>query len=134
MMKENGCKSLRFDTMSVIITRFGRNRRTLECGLHDLACVANVLGEGEGRAPNSPNFFLLPSLPLPFPDVFCESLFFRIKMASAVKRLQTVALSAERELISLQFINFNRNAIRLPRKAFSISKAKTLKLYAMKQT
>ena len=35
------------------------------------------------------------------------------------------------ELISLEFINFNRNGIRLPREAFSISKAKTLKLYAM---
>ena len=35
------------------------------------------------------------------------------------------------ELISPEFINFNRDAIRLPREAFSISKAKTLKLYAM---
>ena len=36
MMKENVCKSLRFNTMSVITTRFGRKRRTLliECGLH----------------------------------------------------------------------------------------------------
>ena len=34
-------------------------------------------------------------------------------------------------LIPLEFINFNRNGIRLPREAFSISKAKTLKLYAM---
>ena len=31
----------------------------------------------------------------------------------------------------LEFINFNRNGIRLPREAFSISKAKTLKPYAM---
>ena len=30
------------------------------------------------------------------------------------------------ELIPLDFINFNRNGIRLPREAFSISKAKTL--------
>ena len=156
-----------------------------------------------GEGPKLPNFFLLPSLPLPFPDVFCESLFFQIKMASALKRSRTVALSVERvlesleqkgdgndgmssgkesdmyrqlqetgdiyrsrykvscvtlllrklahnafhfqiillsssghsicnsELISLEFINFNRNGILLPREAFSISKAKTLKLYAM---
>ena len=35
------------------------------------------------------------------------------------------------ELIPLEFINFNRNGSLLPREAFSISKAKTLKLYAM---
>ena len=35
------------------------------------------------------------------------------------------------ELIPLEFINFNRKSIRLPREAFFISKAKTLKLYAM---
>ena len=35
------------------------------------------------------------------------------------------------ELIPLEFINFNRNVILLPREAFSISKAKTLKRYAM---
>ena len=35
------------------------------------------------------------------------------------------------ELNDLEFINFNRNGIRLPREAFSISKAETLKLYAM---
>ena len=35
------------------------------------------------------------------------------------------------ELIPLEFINFNRNGIRLPREAFSNSKAKTLKFYAM---
>ena len=57
------------------------------------------LGRG-GEGPKLPNFFLLPSLLLPFPDVFCESLFFRIKMASAVKRSRTVALSAERVLQS----------------------------------
>ena len=34
-------------------------------------------------------------------------------------------------LIPLEFINFNRNGIRLPREAISISKAKTLKPYAM---
>ena len=36
------------------------------------------------------------------------------------------------ERILLEFINFNRNGIRLPREAFSISKAKTLKLYAIR--
>ena len=36
------------------------------------------------------------------PDVFCESLFFQIKMASAVKRSRMVALSAERVLESLE--------------------------------
>ena len=46
---ENACKSLRFNTMPVITTIFGRKRGTLECGLHDVACVANVIGEGEGR-------------------------------------------------------------------------------------
>ena len=35
------------------------------------------------------------------------------------------------ELILLEFINFKRNGIRLPREVFFISKAKTLKLYAM---
>ena len=35
------------------------------------------------------------------------------------------------ELNAVEFNNFNRNGIRLPREAFSISKAKTLKLYAM---
>ena len=35
MMTENACKSLRFNTLPVITTRFGRKRRTLECGLHD---------------------------------------------------------------------------------------------------
>ena len=157
-----------------------------------------------GEGPKLPNFFLLPSLPLPFPDVFCESLFFRIKMASALKYSRTVSLSVERvlelleqkgdgndgmssgeesniyrepqetgdiyqsrykvscvtvllrklahnafhfqnillsssghsiynsdELIPLEFIKFNRNSSLLPREAFSISKAKTLKLYVM---
>ena len=55
-----------------------------------------------GEGPKLPNFFSLPSLPLPFPDVFCESLFFRMKMASAVKRSRTVGLSAERVLQSLE--------------------------------
>ena len=72
----------------MITTRFGRKSGTLECGLHIVACVANVI--------------LLPLLPLPFPDVFCESLFFRNKMASPVKRSRTVALSAERVLQSLE--------------------------------
>ena len=53
-----------------------------------------------GQGPKLPNFFLLPSLPLPFPDVFCESLFFRNKMP--VKRSRTVTLSAERVLQSLE--------------------------------
>ena len=114
MMAENVCKSLRFNTISAITTIFGRKRRTLECGLHDVACVAGVIGGGEGRGkggekklgglgrgerecllprhlygrrplcplPEPLHFFSLPSLPLPFTDVFCESLFFRIKMAS----------------------------------------------------
>ena len=51
-----------------------------------------------GEGPKLPNFFLLPSLPLPFPDVFYESLFFRNKM----KRSRRVALSAERVLKSLE--------------------------------
>ena len=55
-----------------------------------------------GDGPKLPNFFLFPSLRLPFPDVFCESLFFRIKMASALKRSRTVALSVERVLESLE--------------------------------
>ena len=55
-----------------------------------------------GEGPKLPNFFLLPSLPLPFPDVFCKSLFFRNKMASPVKRSRTVALSAESILESLE--------------------------------
>ena len=55
-----------------------------------------------GEGPKLPNFFLLPSLPLPFPDVFCESLFFRNKMASPVKRSRMVVLSAERVLQSLE--------------------------------
>ena len=58
--------------------------------------------ERGGEGPKLPHFFLLPSLPLPFPDVFCESLFFRNKMASPVKRSRTVALSAERVLQSLE--------------------------------
>ena len=50
-----------------------------------------------GEGPKLPNFFLFP---LPFPDLFRESLFFRSKMASPVKRSRTVALSAERVLQS----------------------------------
>ena len=69
------------------------SRRSL-CGQRDR-------GRG-GEGPKLPNFFLLPSLPLPFPNVFCESLFFRIKMGSALKRSWTVALSAERVLESLE--------------------------------
>ena len=52
--------------------------------------------------PEPPHFFSLPSLPLPFLDVLCELLFFRIKMASAEKRSRTVSLSAERVLESLE--------------------------------
>ena len=88
--------------MPAITTRFGRKRGILECGLHDIACGAGVIGQGEGRAPNSLIFFSLPSLPLTFPDVFCESLFFQITLASAVKRSRTVALSAEMVLESLE--------------------------------
>ena len=55
-----------------------------------------------GEGPKLTHFFLLPSLPLPFPGVFCESLFFRIKMALAVRRSRTVALSVERVLQSLE--------------------------------
>ena len=51
-----------------------------------------------GEGPQLPHFFSLSSLPLPFPDVLCESPFFRIKMASAVKRSRTIPLSAERVL------------------------------------
>ena len=97
MMTENDCKSLRFNTMSAINTRFGRKR-----GLHDVACVACVIVKWEGRAPNSLILFSLPSLPLPFPDLFCDTLFFRIKMALAVKRSRTVPLSPERVLESLE--------------------------------
>ena len=57
-----------------------------------------------GEGPKLPNFFFLPSLPLPFPDVFCESLFFRNKIASPVKHSRTVPLSAERVLQSLEKI------------------------------
>ena len=63
LMTENACKGLRFNTMPVITTRFGRKRGTLECGLHDVACVANVIGEGEGRAPNSLIFSCFPRSP-----------------------------------------------------------------------
>ena len=50
---------------------------------HSLRGQRNWRRGGEG--PKPPNFFLLPSLPLPFPDEFCKSPFFRIKMASAVE-------------------------------------------------
>ena len=39
-----------FNTVPVTATRFGRKRRTLECGLHDVACVAGVNWEGQGRS------------------------------------------------------------------------------------
>ena len=53
-------------------------------------------GRGE-EGPKHLYFFLLPSLPLPFPDVFCESLFFAIKTVR-----KKIALSAERILESLE--------------------------------
>ena len=55
-----------------------------------------------GEGPELCHFFSLPLLPLPFSDIFCESLFFRIKLASAVKRSRTVPHSAERVLESLE--------------------------------
>ena len=58
-------------------------------------------GRGE-EGPELPHVFSPPSLPLPFLDVFCESLFFQIKMASPVKRSRMVALNAERVLESLE--------------------------------
>ena len=55
-----------------------------------------------GEGPELPSSFSLPSLPLPFPDVFSESLFFQIKMALTVMRPWTVALSTERVLELLE--------------------------------
>ena len=55
-----------------------------------------------GEGPKFPHFFSFSSPPLPFPDVFCESLSFRIKIASAVKRSRTVFFSPERVLESLE--------------------------------
>ena len=96
-------KHVNSDWVRVCKLWLNRKRRTLECGLHDVACAAGVIGEWEGKAPKSLIFSrLIPSLPLPFPDVFCESLFFGIKITSAVKRSRTVALSAERVLESLE--------------------------------
>ena len=63
-------------------------------------CQCNWGRGGEG--PELPNVFVLPLLPLPFPNVFWESLFFRIKVASAMKPSRTVALCTERVLESLE--------------------------------
>ena len=50
--------------------------------------MANVIGEGEGRAPNSLIFFLASLAPPPFPR--------------CILRVRTVSLSAERVLESLE--------------------------------
>ena len=73
-----------------------------------------------GEGPKLSNFFYLPSLPLPFPDVFCESLFFRIKTASALKRSRTVALSVERVLESLEQKGDGNDGISKAKKAIYI--------------
>ena len=65
---------------------------------HSLRGQRNQGRGGEG--PELPHFFSLPGLPCP--NVFCESLFFRVKMASAVKHSRMVVLSAERVLESLE--------------------------------
>ena len=101
-MTEKARKSLCFNTMPVITTRFGRKHGTLEFGLSQRSLRGQRNRGRGGEGPKLPNFFLLPSLLLPFPNVFCESLFFRIKMASALKRSRTVALSVERVLESLE--------------------------------
>ena len=68
--------------------------------------------------------------------VSCLTVLLR-KLAHNAFHFQIILLSSSghsiynSELISLEFINFNRNGILLPREAFSISKAKTFKLYAM---
>ena len=82
-----------------------------------------------GEGPKLPNFFLLPSLPLPFPDVFCESLFFRIKMASALKRSRTVSLSVERVLESLGQKVMAMMACRVAKKAIYIVSCKKQATY-----
>ena len=82
-----------------------------------------------GEGPKLPNFFLLPSLPLPFPDVFSESLFFRIKMTSAVKRSRTVALSTERVLESLEQKGDTMMACRVAKKAIYIVSCKKQATY-----
>ena len=68
-MMENACKSLRFNITPVITTRFGRKRGTFECDFYDVACVGQCNWGRGGEGPKLSNFFLLPSFPLPFPDV-----------------------------------------------------------------
>ena len=59
-------------------------------------------GKGRGGS-RTPSFFSLLKLPLPFPDVFCESLFFRIKtFGVGCDAFVNVSLSAERVLESLE--------------------------------
>ena len=67
----------------------------------------------------------------------CVTLLLR-KLAHNAFHFQIILLSSSGhsiynsdELIPLEFINFNRNGSLLPREAFSISKTKTFKLYAM---
>ena len=56
----------------------------------------------EGRVPNSLVFFASLA-PLPFPDVLCELLFFRIKtFGVGCEAFVNVSLSAERVLESLE--------------------------------
>ena len=69
--------------------------------------------------------------------VSCVTVLLR-KLAHNAFHFQIILLSSSGhsiynsdELIPLEFINFNRNGSLLPRQTFSISKAKTLKLYAM---
>ena len=70
-------------------------------------------------------------------EVSCVTVLLR-KLAHNAFHFQIILLSRSGhsiynsdELIPLEFINFNRKDSLLPREAFSISKAKTLKLYAM---
>ena len=72
--------------------------------------------------------------------VSCVTVLLR-KLAHNAFPFQIILLSSSGhsiynsdELIPLEFINFNRNGSLLPREAFSISKAKTLKLYAMNRS
>ena len=100
-MTENACKSLRFNTMPVITTRFGRKRGTLECGLHDVACVVNVIGEWEGRAPNSLIFSCFLRSPSLSPMYSASHCSFETN-GVACEAFAEVALSAERVLHSLE--------------------------------
>ena len=51
----------------------------------------------------------------------------RFTFRSFYSLVLTIQSTTVIEFIPLEFINFNRNGIRLPREAFSISRAKTLK-------